>query len=354
QRGGGDAEHAARTVGAGRGAGGAEGIRPRQDAERGRRWSVGDTAADVAQQGAGAGAPQVGLLELGSEAGGFDIEVILQSQRDGIAQGKIDVAGAYQALDPLRILEIDAGRRSGLVVLGQAVKKSPIGTAGDFRRLAKQRNRHGTAKNDRENRLKSRHKMNGTSKDYYGPSLPLYVREDAGVRQFLAGKPAERWCSLQRYAEAPRGTRDSGLRGLGGKPEVVHERWQLSHCPRIPGATRPGAFLQRGTERLGGCPAGPGGLEAHRKRSRRAPDPGGGRRQSHGGRGEGGARSGKGEAAHPAGARRLLDAGQRSTGIESGRVHDPHKQRPVGAEEALADSGDQREGDAGNPGGAFA
>ena len=121
-----------------------------------------------------------------------DVEIILQGQRDGIAQRQIDAAGAYQALDPLRILEVDARHCGRLVVLGEALEEARAGVALDLRRLAKHRQRHRKTENDRENRLKSRHRMNETSKDYYGPSLPLYVREDAGVRRFLAGKPAWR------------------------------------------------------------------------------------------------------------------------------------------------------------------
>ena len=48
---------------------------------------------------AGAGALQVGLLELGIERARFDIQAVLQRQRDGIAQRKVDAAGADQAFD---------------------------------------------------------------------------------------------------------------------------------------------------------------------------------------------------------------------------------------------------------------
>ena len=54
---------------------------------------------------------QVGLLQFGIEARHFDIQIVLQRQRDGIAQGQVDAAGAHQPLDPLRILETDAGHR---------------------------------------------------------------------------------------------------------------------------------------------------------------------------------------------------------------------------------------------------
>ena len=119
------AEHAARAAAAGTAAGGTQRIGARQHAERGRRGSSGNAVVHVAQQGAGAGALEVGLLEFGIEARHLDIEVVLQGQRDGIAQGQVDAAGAYQALDALGILEVDVGHGGGPVVPGEVRRRSP-------------------------------------------------------------------------------------------------------------------------------------------------------------------------------------------------------------------------------------
>src|ERR1039458_9582533 len=62
-------------------------------------------------------------------------------------------------------------RSGGYEGLRKALRTmTPDELVAEVRRLAKHRQRHRKTKNDRENRLKSRHKMNGTSNHYYGPS----------------------------------------------------------------------------------------------------------------------------------------------------------------------------------------
>ena len=184
--------------------------------------------------------------------------------------------------------------------------------------------------------------------------IPVYERDDAQVRQFLAANREGSWSGLQRYAEVPPGTRDSGLRGLGGKPKVVHEGWQLSHCPRIRGAAGPGALLQRGAERVGGRPARPGGYQTNPIRGCGAPDEAGRRLQGHGGGGESGTRPGEGETAHSTGPRRLLAAWPGSAGDEAGGVLREYQEGAGDFEEAGPDPGDHGEGDARDSGDAFA
>ena len=58
-------------------------------------------------------AQQVGVRQLGIVAGVFEIEVVFERQRDGVAQRQVDGAGAHQFLQARRIFEADAAGGDG-------------------------------------------------------------------------------------------------------------------------------------------------------------------------------------------------------------------------------------------------
>ena len=87
---------------------------------------------DIAEQGARVGAHQVGFRQLRIVARVFQIEIVLQRQRDGVAQGKINVAGAHQLVEPGRIFEAEHRNRVGRVVVGEPAEEPVAAAARRF------------------------------------------------------------------------------------------------------------------------------------------------------------------------------------------------------------------------------
>ena len=147
------AEHAALSAaaGAGSGAGGAQ-RGPGGHSQGSRGGAARNAARNAAQQCAGADAQRVGVRQLGVEAGVFDIQVVLQRQRDGIAQRQVNVAGAHQLVDPRRIFEADLGDRVGHVVPREPPDDAGAGAPGNLRRLREARQGHRRTEEDDDNK----------------------------------------------------------------------------------------------------------------------------------------------------------------------------------------------------------
>ena len=143
------AQHAAlAAAGTGTGAGGAQrGARGHTQGGGGR--TARNAARNAAQQRARADALRIGVRQLRIEAGVFDIQVVLQRQRDGVFQRQVNVAGAHQLVDPRRIFEADPGDRAGHVVPREPPDDAGLGACGNLWRLREAR--RGT-KEDSDNR----------------------------------------------------------------------------------------------------------------------------------------------------------------------------------------------------------
>ena len=95
-----------------------------QHIQRGRRRPLRNVGGNVAQELSGAGALQIGERQLRRIARAFDIQIVLERERDGVAQRQINVPRAHQFVDTRRIREADAVDVACPVIVGQPVKEA--------------------------------------------------------------------------------------------------------------------------------------------------------------------------------------------------------------------------------------
>ena len=135
----------ARNRRAGRAAGGDSGEADRS-AGTGRTRAGGsrdDTLGDSPQRAPGLRPLQIRCRLQRPVSLDCDVEIILQGQRDGVLQGEIDIAGAYQALQTIGIRQV--GRRNSRLPpgTGESGEGCAVGRFPGDRRLGGERAQDG-------------------------------------------------------------------------------------------------------------------------------------------------------------------------------------------------------------------